>query len=175
VNTNAPEYVVLVDEQDKELGTMEKMQAHREGKLHRAISVFIFNSEKKLLLQKRAADKYHSANLWTNTCCSHPHPKEKTEDAAVRRLLEEMGITCKLKHVFDFTYSVKFENNLSENEFDHVFFGFSDDVPLPDPNEVSDWKYQSLEEIENQLKQSPGQFTEWFKLIFESVKGLINH
>ncbi len=161
---------MLVDEQDKQLGTMEKLQAHREGKLHRAISVFIFNSKNEILLQKRAIDKYHSANLWTNTCCSHPRPNEKTLDAAKRRLYEEMGIKCELKSAFNFTYSIKFENNLSENEFDHVFFGFSDNIPLPDPQEVSDWKYLSLEEVENQIGQNPAQFTEWLKLIFERVK-----
>jgi len=163
------EYVVLVDEQDKELGTMEKLRAHREGKLHRAISVFIFNSEKKLLLQKRAAGKYHSANLWTNTCCSHPRPGENPKDAATRRLQEEMGLNCELQSAFNFTYSVKFENNLTEHEFDHVFFGVSDEVPLPDPTEVSDYKYMAMEEIKKQLAQNNSQFTEWFKLIFERV------
>ncbi len=161
---------MLVDEQDKELGTMEKLQAHREGKLHRAISVFIFNSEKKLLLQKRAANKYHSANLWTNTCCSHPRPNEKPLNAATRRLHEEMGIKCELKHMFNFTYLVKFENNLSENEFDYVFFGFSDDFPKPDSGEVSEWKYADMKEIETQIRQNPKQFTEWFKLIFARIK-----
>src|SRR5579872_394906 len=134
------EYVVLVDEQDRELGTMEKMQAHREGKLHRAVSVFIFDPEKKLLLQKRADGKYHSAGLWTNTCCSHPHLHESPEAAAVRRLQEEMGITCKLRHAFNFTYTATFENNLSEHEFDHVFFGESSEIPKPDPEEVAEWK-----------------------------------
>ena len=168
-----PEYVVLVDEHDKELGTMEKLQAHREGKLHRAISVFIFNSQKKLLLQKRTTNKYHSAGLWTNTCCSHPYPNETPGNAATRRLQEEMGLVCKLHHVFSFTYSAKFENNLSEHEFDHVFFGTSDTVPKPNPEEVSEWKYADMQEIETQLKQNPEQFTVWFKLIFERVKSQI--
>jgi isopentenyl-diphosphate Delta-isomerase len=172
MNSIKPEYVVLVDEQDKELGTMEKLQAHREGKLHRAISVFIFNSEKKLLLQKRADGKYHSAGLWTNTCCSHPRPEESPEDAATRRLQEEMGMTCKLNHVFSFTYSAAFDNNLSEYEFDHVFFGISDDAPKPHPDEVSEWKYKGMDEIEKHLKENPEQFSAWFKLIFPRVKNL---
>jgi isopentenyl-diphosphate delta-isomerase len=173
VNTLKPEYVVLVDEQDNELGTMEKLQAHREGKLHRAISVFVFNSEKKLLLQKRADGKYHSAGLWTNTCCSHPHPHENVQHAATRRLQEEMGMQCKLNHVFSFTYNAKFENNLSEHEFDHVFFGISDATPKSHPEEVSDWKYLGLAEIEGELKQNPEQFSAWFKLIFLRVKSEI--
>jgi isopentenyl-diphosphate delta-isomerase len=170
-----PEYVVLVDEQDRELGIMEKMQAHREGKLHRAISVFVFNSEKKLLLQKRAPGKYHSAGLWTNTCCSHPFPNEIPEKAAVRRLMEEMGLYCKLEHVFNFTYAALLENNLREHEFDHVFFGISDTAPKPNPDEVSEWKYLEMKEIENQMKQNPEQFTAWFKLIFERVKNQLKN
>ena len=161
---------MLVDEQDNELGIMEKMQAHREGKLHRAISVFIFNSENKLLLQKRAEDKYHSPSLWTNTCCSHPYPDESPETAAVRRLEEEMGLECKLEPVFNFTYRAEFENHLTEHEFDHVFFGTTDAVPRPNPLEVSDWKYEDMEQIEKQLKKNPLHFTVWFMLIFEQVK-----
>ena len=163
------EYVVLVDEYDRELGTMEKMQAHLEGKLHRAVSVIIFNSKKQMLLQKRAAGKYHSAGLWSNTCCSHPRPGENPGDAAKRRLYEEMGIKCELQKMFTFTYQIKFENNLSENEFDYVFAGICDDVPLPDPAEVSDWKFTDISSLENQLKENPKQFTEWFKLIFKRM------
>ncbi len=168
------EYVILVDEQDHELGVMEKMQAHREAKLHRAISVFVFNSKKELLLQKRAATKYHSANLWTNTCCSHPRPTEGTLDAAKRRLQEEMGLSCEMKYAFHFTYLAELENNLSEHELDHVFFGFSDDAPKINPEEVAAYKYMTLLEVENQLKQSPQEFTTWFKLIFDRVKNELN-
>ncbi|MEO8759415.1 MAG: isopentenyl-diphosphate Delta-isomerase [Bacteroidia bacterium] len=164
------DYVILVDEQDNELGKMEKLQAHSEAKLHRAISVFVFNSSKELLLQKRASGKYHSANLWTNTCCSHPKPTENTADAAKRRLQEEMGIACDLKYVFNFTYLAKLENGITEHEFDHVFFGFCDDLPKLNTAEASDYKYLSLTEIETQLKQNPEQFTVWFKLIFDKVK-----
>ncbi len=168
------EYVILVDEQDQELGVMEKMQAHQEAKLHRAVSVFVFNANKELLLQKRAATKYHSTNLWANTCCSHPKPKEDTLDAAKRRLQEEMGLRCDLKYIFNFTYLANLENGLSEHELDHVFFGFSDDVPKPNPEEVAAYKYMSLPEIENQLKQNPQEFTAWFKLIFARVKNELN-
>jgi isopentenyl-diphosphate Delta-isomerase len=168
------EYVILVDEQDQELGVMEKMQAHREAKLHRAVSVFVFNAKKELLLQKRAATKYHSAGLWTNTCCSHPKPKENTLDAAKRRLQEEMGLRCEIKYAFNFTYLTEFENGLSEHELDHVFFGFSDDIPKINPEEASECKYLSLEETENQLKQNSQGFTTWFKLIFDRVKNELN-
>ena len=163
------ELVVLVDEHDRELGTMEKMQAHVEGKLHRAVSVIIFNSKKQMLLQKRADGKYHSAGLWTNTCCSHPRPGENPGDAAKRRLYEEMGIKCELQKMFTFTYQIKFENNLTENEFDYVFAGISDDIPLPDPNEVSNWKYMDISSLEHQLKENPAQYTAWFKLIFKRM------
>lgn len=163
------EYVVLVDEQDHEVGTMEKMQAHREGKLHRAVSVIIFNSKKQMLLQKRAAIKYHSAHLWSNTCCSHPRPGEKTLDAAKRRLYEEMGLQCELKEMFNLTYNLKLDSDLNEHEFDHVFAGISDDVPLPDPMEVSDWKYVNVDVIKEELKQDPAQFSGWFKLLFEHI------
>jgi len=163
------EYVVLVDEKDKELGTMEKMQAHREGKLHRAVSVIIFNSKKQMLLQKRAHVKYHSAGLWSNACCSHPRPGESPVNAAKRRLYEEMGIRSELQKMFDLTYELKLEDNLSEHEFDYVYAGISDDVPLPDPMEVSDWKFMDLRAIESNLKEDPGQFTGWFKLIFEHI------
>jgi len=164
------DYVILVDEQDNQLGTMEKLQAHVEAKLHRAISVFIFNSNKELLLQKRAANKYHSASLWTNTCCSHPKPNENTANAAKRRLKEEMGIDCNLQAAFNFTYLAKLENDITEHEFDHVFFGFTDDIPKLNLEEASNYKYLSLDEIKNQLEENPEQFTVWFTLIFERVK-----
>lgn len=164
------EYVVLVDEQDRELGIMEKLQAHREGKLHRAISVFIFNSKEELLLQKRANDKYHSGGLWTNTCCSHPFPNEKPGQAAARRLQEEMGLHTNLQHVFNFSYRANVENGLTEHEFDHIYFGFSDEIPAPHPGEASAWKYASLQEIEREIQQNPQEFTAWFRLIFQKIK-----
>jgi len=163
------EYVVLVDEKDKELGTMEKLQAHREGKLHRAVSVVIFNSKKEMLLQKRAASKYHSAGLWSNACCSHPRPGEQALAAAKRRLFEEMGIQCELKEMFDFTYQIQLAGGLSEHELDHVFAGICDEAPKPNPAEVSDWKFVSVNEIQEQLQKDPAAFTGWFGLIFQHI------
>lgn len=164
------EYVVLVDEHDKEIGTMEKMQAHREGKLHRAVSVIIFNSKKQILLQKRADSKYHSAGLWTNTCCSHPRPGEDSLQAAKRRLYEEMGIRCELQKMFDLTYEIPLHNNLTEHEFDHVYAGICNDIPLPDPGEVSDWKYADVSAIKKEILEDPSRFTDWFRLIMERLK-----
>jgi isopentenyl-diphosphate delta-isomerase len=148
---------------------MEKMQAHSEGKLHRAISVFIFNSKGEMLLQQRAEGKYHSGGLWTNACCSHPMPNETTDDAAVRRLKEEMGLQCELKYAFHFIYKTKFENGLTEHEFDHVYIGTTDVQPVPDPQEVAAWKYMPVEEIKTELKKNPKQFTAWFRLIMEEI------
>ncbi len=161
------EFVILVDEQDNELGTMEKLEAHQQGKLHRAISVFIFNSKKQLLLQKRAEGKYHSPNLWTNTCCSHPRQGEGTRQAAVRRLQEEMELSCPLKHAFSFIYHAAMENGLTEYEFDHVFTGIADGIPKPDPTEVAQWRYVSVDKLDDELKKNPEQFTEWFKICYE--------
>lgn len=166
------EFVQLVDEQDNELGLMEKMQAHREARLHRALSVFIFNSKGEMLLQRRAAHKYHSGLLWTNTCCSHPRPEETTLDAAHRRLFEEMGMTCDLQHQFSFIYIAELDNELTEHELDHVFFGTSDVEPLHNEDEVAEWKYQSVESISQDIQKQPELFTEWFKLIFDQVKEL---
>jgi isopentenyl-diphosphate delta-isomerase len=167
------EYVILVDEQDHELGLMEKMQVHREGKLHRALSVFIFNSKKQLLLQKRANNKYHSAGLWTNTCCSHPRKNETTEAAAKRRLQEEMGMTCELKYRFAFIYEAKLENDIVEHELDYVYTGVTDTIPILNPEEVSDYRYASMEEIEKDIMQHPENYTEWFKLIISRVKNTL--
>jgi isopentenyl-diphosphate delta-isomerase len=161
------EMVVLVNEEDQELGTMEKLQAHREGALHRAFSVFIFNKKGELLLQKRAGGKYHSGGLWTNTCCSHPRPGETPGQGANRRLKEEMGLNCRVKPAFTFKYRADMGNGLTEHELDHVYTGVSDDVPVPDKNEVADWKYITLDELDKQLKAHPKQFTEWFRLCYE--------
>ncbi len=158
------EHVVLVDEQDIETGVMEKIQAHREGRLHRAVSVFIFNSKNELLLQQRAGSKYHSAGLWTNTCCSHPRPGEPAGEAAIRRLLEEMGLNCNLRASFTFVYKAQFDNGLTEHEFDHVFIGITDEAPVPDKTEVADWKYMNPARLEADIKNRPEQYTEWFKI-----------
>ena len=163
------EQVILVNESDEEIGVMEKLQAHREAKLHRAISVFVFNNEGQFLLQKRAKEKYHSASLWTNPCCSHPKPGEKTDDAAKRRLMEEVGIECDLQHQFSFIYRAELENGLTEYELDHVFFGIVNDKPNINPVEVSDWKYIDLKKVEEDLTKNPEKYTIWFKIIFERV------
>ena len=168
---NINNLVVLVDENDHETGTCEKLAAHLSGELHRAISVFIFNSEKKMLLQKRALSKYHSGGLWTNACCSHPHPGESTLNAAKRRLQEEMGIKEEnLKYVFNFTYKAFLDNDLIEHELDHVFIGKTDEIPVPNSEEVSEWKYISISELEQNLKENPNAYTHWFKLIFDRIK-----
>jgi isopentenyl-diphosphate delta-isomerase len=163
------EKVILVDKNDNEVGTMEKQEAHVKGLLHRAFSVFIFNDKNELLLQRRAVNKYHSGGLWTNTCCSHPRQNEKTEDAAKRRLLEEMGMRSTLKKQFDFVYKAKLDNNLYEHELDHVFFGFTNDLPIINPEEVEEYTYKTLEDIGNEMKAIPDKYTEWFKICFREV------
>lgn len=161
--------VILVDDQDREVGTMEKMEAHRKGLLHRAFSIFVFNSEMKLLLQKRARLKYHSDSLWTNTCCSHPRPDEDLMSAATRRLMEEMGFICELNELFVFQYKAELGNHLIENEIDHVLFGKYDGNPTPDPDEVSDYAWISLSELVNQVKDDPQEYTYWLKKSLDRV------
>ncbi|MDR3693645.1 isopentenyl-diphosphate Delta-isomerase [Mucilaginibacter sp.] len=163
------ERVILVDELDNMTGTMEKMEAHRLGVLHRAFSIFIFNKSGALLLQQRAHNKYHSGGKWTNTCCSHPPPGEKTLDAAHRRLYEEMGMECELHYAFNFIYRAGFEDGMSEHELDHVFWGVSDCAPIPEPNEVAAFEFISVEELAADLKLNPGLYTEWLKICFEKV------
>lgn len=163
------EYVVLVDEQDNAIGTMEKQQAHVEGVLHRAFSIFIFNLDKKLLLQKRASSKYHCGGMWTNTCCSHPRETENILDAANRRLQEEMGMHCELKPIFSFVYKAEFENGLTEHEFDHVFFGQSNQTPELNLEEVEDFRYIGLEELQTEIKEAPQNFTPWFLIALNRV------
>lgn len=164
------EKLILVDLNDKPIGETEKMEAHKKALLHRAVSVFIFNSERKMLLQKRALTKYHSPGLWTNTACTHPYPDEKNEDAVTRRLKQEMGLAVSdVRKLFDFTYKEKLDNDLTEYEFDHVFIGFSNEKPIPDTNEVMDFKYEDINEVLKQVKESPQNFTVWFKTIIERV------
>ncbi|MEN9943340.1 MAG: isopentenyl-diphosphate Delta-isomerase [Bacteroidota bacterium] len=164
------EFVVLVDEQDNAIGTMEKQQAHVEGVLHRAFSIFIFNSDKKLLLQKRASSKYHCGGMWTNTCCSHPRETENTIDAAHRRLQEEMGMQCELKPIFSFVYKAEFENGLTEHEFDHVFFGESNQTPTLNLEEVEDFRYVGMEDLQIEINENPAHFTPWFLIALDRVK-----
>ena len=163
------EQVILVNESDDPVGIMEKMKAHREPILHRAFSVFIFNTKGEMLLQKRARNKYHSAGLWTNACCSHPRPGEDIETAASRRLAEEMGFSTKLEKVFDFIYKASFGNGLHEYEFDHVFMGEHNDNIHPDPNEVSDFRFMKMEAIQESLQSNPGQYTAWFTIAFPKI------
>jgi isopentenyl-diphosphate delta-isomerase len=161
--------IILVDEKDNIIGSGEKMTVHREGRLHRAFSIFIFNSKNELMLQKRAKGKYHSAGLWTNTCCSHPKKGEKTSEAAMRRLKEEMGFTCDLKEAFNFMYRAKFENGLSENEFDHVFIGTFDGNPEPDKKEVENWKWISLQDLRRDIKKNPENYTYWLRISIDKI------
>lgn len=164
------ELVILVDELDNEIGTIEKMEAHQLGVLHRAFSVFIFDKEGRMLLQQRALHKYHSGGLWTNACCSHPRPGEKTDSAAKRRLKEEMGIEADLEPMFNFTYEARFENGLIEHEFDHVFFGQYNGELLPNKQEVMNTKLAAIEDISKQIREEPGKFTAWFLIAFNLVE-----
>ncbi len=164
------EKVVLVDINDKPLGEMEKIKAHKEAALHRAVSVFIFNSKQQLLLQQRALEKYHSPGLWTNTACTHPQLNENVIDAGIRRLQEEMGINIsKLTKLFDFVYKETFENGLTEYEFDHVYVGVSDDLPIPNPDEVCNYKYVDMDSLLKHIESSPDDYTVWFKKIINRV------
>ena len=158
------ERVILVDKNDLEIGTEEKLQAHKQGKLHRSFGILVFNSKNELMLQKRHSSKYHSGGLWTNTCCSHPRPGEKTLEAAHRRLKEEMGFDCELKEAFTFSYNVKFDNGLYENEFYHIFIGYSEQEPKFNPEEAEDWKWMGLQDIATDMSKNPGSYTHWFKL-----------
>ncbi|RZK08835.1 MAG: isopentenyl-diphosphate Delta-isomerase, partial [Flavobacterium sp.] len=149
------EQVILVDKNDLPTGQMEKIEAHQKGLLHRAFSVFVFNSKNELLLQQRAKTKYHSGGLWTNTCCSHPRFGESNSVAAKRRLREEMGMDCDLEYGFSFTYKAEFADGLVEHEFDHVFFGRSDDTPVINNLEVETYKYMDIDTLKSQIKATP--------------------
>lgn len=164
------EQVILVNEADQELGFMEKMEAHEKAVLHRAFSVFIFNDAGEMLLQQRASNKYHSANLWTNTCCSHPKPGELTKSAAHRRLQEEMGFDTPLEKAFDFVYKAPFDNGLTEYEFDHVFVGRYQGNIHPNPLEVKDYAFRTFENINQLIATAPTEFTSWFLIAFPKVQ-----
>jgi isopentenyl-diphosphate delta-isomerase len=168
------EYVILVDKDDNEVGTMEKLEAHKTGVLHRAVSVFLFNAAGEMLLQQRAAEKYHSPLLWTNTCCSHPRPGETHASAAGRRLLEEMGLVCELHYAFDFYYEADMDNGLIEHELDHIYVGYTRIQPLINKKEANDWRYESISNIRAEIAAHPERFTTWFKLIFEPLMTRIN-
>jgi isopentenyl-diphosphate delta-isomerase len=161
--------VILVNESDKAIGMMEKMRAHKEGALHRAFSVFIFNSNGELLLQKRAKSKYHSGALWTNTCCSHPDLGDDIAFSAQKRLFAEMGLSCTLEFLFSECYNLIVSDGLIEHEFDHVFYGICDDAPCPDPAEVEAVRYMNYEELEQDIEQYPECYSAWFKLFWKEV------
>ena len=162
--------VIIVNENDESLGVMEKMQAHEQGVLHRAFSIFIFDSEGRMLLQQRAGKKYHGAWLWTNACCSHPMPGETVEDAAVRRLKEELGIEIPISRIFSFLYREPVENNLIEHEYDHVFAGEYGGELQPAGGEVAVYKYEDMEMIKSSIEKEPGKFTSWFKIAFPKIE-----
>ena len=161
------EKVILVDKNDNQVGLMPKLEAHKKGVLHRAFSIFIFNSKYELLLQKRASSKYHSGGLWTNTCCSHPREGEDTLDAANRRLDEEMGIKTSLRKVYDFIYKAELDNQLTEHEFDHVFYGVCDNDPILNKDEAEDFKWVDMETLNNDIIKNEDNYIVWFKIAFE--------
>ena len=168
------EHVILVNENDEQIGTMPKMEAHEKALLHRAFSVFVFNENNELMLQQRAGHKYHSPLLWTNTCCSHQRVGETNVDAGKRRLMEEMGFSVDLKDTISFIYKAPFDNGLTEHEFDHILVGRFDGVPNINPDEVNDWKWMSLEAVKTDMELQPQFYTEWFKIIFEKFFEHIN-
>jgi isopentenyl-diphosphate Delta-isomerase len=159
--------VTLVNEADEILGVADKIQAHENGALHRAFSIFVFNSAGELLIQKRASMKYHSANLWSNTCCGHPGPDESAENGAHRRLKEELGFDCYLRLAFSFTYRAYLGANLFEHEYDHVFVGVSDQQPSPNPNEVNDWMWVNPKMLMTDIEKHTERYTCWLKLSLE--------
>jgi isopentenyl-diphosphate Delta-isomerase len=166
--------VILVDEQDNETGLMEKMEAHEKAVLHRAFSVFIFNSAGEMLLQQRATVKYHSGGLWTNACCSHPLPGEATDAAAQRRLYEELGFNTPLQKAFDFIYKAAFDNGLTEYEFDHVFTGIYDGPVTPCTAEVQDYCFKTMDDIKLSIASHPHKYTEWFKIAFTRLEAFMD-
>lgn len=166
--------VVLVNSKDQPLGVMEKLKAHQTGALHRAFSVLIFNSKGEILLQKRADSKYHSGGLWTNACCSHPLPDESTQDAAERRLAEEMGIKLRPDFAYKFIYKASLDNQLIEHEYDHVFIGYFDGEPTLNRQEASAWKYLSMNKLKADVAKHPEHYTVWFKIILDNLDEYIS-
>jgi len=165
--------VILVNDEDKEVGLMKKMDAHKNALLHRAVSVFIVNSKGEWLLQRRAISKYHSGGLWTNTCCTHPLPNETNMEAANRRLNQEMGLQCNLSELFSFKYKESLDNFLTEYELDHVFMGINDQIPMININEVSEYKYIEYKALHKDILKNPDNYTAWFRKIFERVQSHI--
>ena len=171
----AEEHVILVNERDQEIGLMPKLEAHQKAVLHRAFSVFIFNSENELMLQQRASNKYHSPNLWTNTCCSHQRSGESNIQAGTRRLYEEMGFTTSLKEITSFIYKAPFDNGLTEHELDHIMVGYYNEDPVINSDEVEDWKWMKIEDVKNDISLNPDLYTAWFKIIFKNFYNHLNN
>lgn len=161
------ELVVLVDEKDVQIGLMPKLEAHEKALLHRAFSVFILNDKNEIMLQQRAAGKYHSPLLWTNTCCSHQRENETNVEAGKRRLQEEMGFSVPLKELFSFIYKAPFDNGLTEHEFDHVMIGYYNEAPVVNSEEVESWKWMTIEDVKEDMQKHAQLYTEWFKIIFD--------
>ena len=163
------ELLILVDENDDAVGLMDKLAVHQQGLLHRAFSLFVFNSDDELLLQQRADEKYHSPGLWSNTCCSHPNSLELLPVTISKRLQEEMGMQSQIEFQFSFIYQTDFGNGLKEHEFDHVYFGRSDTKPIPNRDEVKDWKYIDLQKLKEEIAANPQQFSAWLKICLQEV------
>jgi isopentenyl-diphosphate Delta-isomerase len=164
------EQVILVDHNDREIGLEEKLRAHQNGgKLHRAFSIFIFNRKGETMMQQRAETKYHGGGLWSNTVCSHPRKGETPVEAAHRRLKEEMGFDCEMHEVFEFEYEAKMDKGLTEHEYDHVVFGTYDNEPKPNPEEVKDWKWVSLNALKDDMKKNPNSYTPWLKIAIDDI------
>lgn len=163
------EHVILVDENDNQIGVGEKVETHRQNQLHRGFSIFVFNSKGETLLQQRALSKYHCPGLWANTCCGHPRPGETVEQAAHRRLKEEFGFDAPFAEKLSYIYKVAFENGLHEHEFLHVFVGAADAKPAPNPEEIDGWKWVSIADIKNDIIQRPEQYAYWFKVSMEKL------
>ena len=161
------ENVILVNEKDEPLGLMPKIEAHEKAVLHRAFSIFILNDKNEIMLQQRAAHKYHSPLLWANTCCSHQRDGETNIQAGRRRLLEEMGFTANLKDLFHFIYKAPFDNGLTEHELDHVLIGYYNDAPEINPDEVESWKWMAIDDVKADIAKNPEIYTVWFKIIFD--------
>ena len=164
------ENIILIDEEDNKIGVIEKLEAHKLGKLHRAFSIFVFNTKGEMLIQQRAKEKYHCGGLWTNTCCSHPRPDEITEEAVHRRLKEEMGFDCVLREAFKFTYYSRFENGLTEYETDHVFVGISDTEPVINKEEAMDYRWTGMRELLEDMEKNGENYTPWFRIAIEKMR-----
>jgi isopentenyl-diphosphate delta-isomerase len=169
----AEDLIVLVNENDEQIGSIGKLEAHQKGLLHRAFSIIVWNDQHEILIHQRAIGKYHSEGLWTNTCCSHPKVGETILEAAHRRLQEEMGFDCELQQKFHFIYLVELENQLIENELDHVLIGTFNQNPSPNPEEIKDYRWISLEKLKNEIAEKPAQFTFWFKEIIRNYEDKI--